>query len=182
MTHDEKQTKLDRMRYTNDSLSSTMVILAIVLNVLFYVGIYQCDHITHKAEPSFFYYSWTIGASVIYNLLFLLFCFLASVGVKGRKEGYTVPLLLVGAMQFVRVFYIPAIATGKPSISALLGLTPAYQATYVVGDVTHQVMTNGQYLFSVIMLVGSGVLCIAAAVNSYLNNRKLAEYMKSIEN
>ncbi len=182
MTHDEKLTKLDRMRYTSDSASSTMVILAIVLNVLFYVGIYQCDHVTDKAEPSFFYYSWTIGASVIYNLLFLLFCFLASVGVKGRRPGYSVPLAVIGVMQFVRIFYIPAITTGKPQIGSLFGIAQEFTPTYVVGDVTYQVMTNGHYLFSVIMLAVSGVLLIVAAVNSHLNNRKLAAYMATIEN
>ncbi len=182
MNNEDKLTKLDRMRYTNDSASSTMVILAIVMNVLFYVGIYQCDHITDKADPSYFYYSWSIGASVIYNLLFLLICFLASVGVKGRKSGFTLPLLAIGAMQFVRIFYIPAVANGKAQIGSLLGIPQKYDATYVVSEVTHYVMTDGRYLFSVIMLAGSGALLIAAAVNSYLNNRKLAAYMATIEN
>lgn len=182
MTQDIKRTKLDRMRYTNDSLSSTMVILAIVLNVLYYVSLYQCDHVTNKAEPSYFYYSWTIGASVIYNLLFLLFCFLASVGVKGRKTGYTGVLLALGAMQFVRIFYIPAIATGKPQIGKLFGMAQKFDPTYTVGDKVVKIMTDGHYMFVVIMLVASGLLCIAAAINSHLNNRKLAAYMRTIEN
>lgn len=181
MTQDVKLTKLDRMRYTKDSASSTMVILAIVLNVLYFVSLYQCDHITNKAEPSYFYYSWTIGASVIYNLLFLLFCFLASVGVKGRKSGYTGILSFLGVMQFVRIFYIPAIATGKTQIGSLFGLEQTFEPTYQVGETVHNVMTEGHYVFAVIMLIVSGVLCIAAAVTSYLNNRKLAAYMKTIE-
>ncbi len=182
MTNDAKLTKLDRMRYTNDSASSTLVIIAIVLNVLFYVSIYQVDHVTDKANPSFFYYSWSIGASVIYNLLFLLFCFLASVGVKGRKSGYTVPLLFLGVMQFVRLFYIPAIATGRPQIGSLFGAAQPFEPTYVVGEQTYHVMTNAQYTFALVMLIGSGICCIVAAINSYLNNKKLAAYMATIQN
>ena len=42
-------------------------------------------------------------------------------------------------------------------------------------------MTDGQYAFAVAMLVVSGILCIAAAINSYMNNKKLASYMATIE-
>ncbi len=181
MTQDVKLTKLDRMRYTKDKRSSMMVILAIVLNVLYFVSIYQVDHATHKAEPTFFYYSWSIGASVIYNLLFLLAAFLCSEGVKGRRTGFTATLLIIGALQFVRVLYIPAVATGKFQIGNLIGGAQDFKATYKIGETVHEIMTNGQYIFALIMLVGSGVLCIAAAILSYINNKKLASYMKSIE-
>ena len=65
MTREERQIKIDRMRYTKDSLSSGLVLLAIVFDVLYFVSIYQTD-------VGNYYYNWLIGASVIYNLLFLL--------------------------------------------------------------------------------------------------------------
>ncbi len=167
MTQEAKVTKLDRMRYTKDSTSANMVYVAIVLNVLYYVGIYQMDHASEKPSTEYLYYTWLIGASVIYNLLFLLIGFLSSVGVKERRHGYTPILVFLGVMQIVRIFYLPA---------------KAHAATYVIGETTYEVMTSGQYAFSVAALAVSGALCVAAGVLSYLNNKKLADYMKSIEN
>ena len=41
---EQKRISLDRMRYTKDGLSSGLVLLAIVFNVLYFVSIYQQDH------------------------------------------------------------------------------------------------------------------------------------------
>lgn len=169
-------TKLDRMRYTKDKRSSQMVLLAIVLNVLYFVSIYQQDHpVVKPISADYPYYSWLIGASVILNLLFLLIGFLCSEGVKGRRKGYTGILLFLGVLQFVRIFYLPA----KAHNAVYSQTVKSAEGAAVV--VTKKVMTDGQYAFAVAMLVASGILCIAAAVNSYLNNKKLADYMKSLE-
>ncbi len=159
-------TKLDRMRYTKDKRSSMMVLLAIVFNVLYFVSIYQQDMKGGVASPSYPYYTWMIGASVIVNLLVLLIGFLCSEGVKGRKSGYPVALLVIGAFQLGRIFYLPA------KVKAMV---------YSYNNVEYHVMTNGQYTFAIVMLILSGVLCILAGINSYLNSKKLATYMKTIE-
>ena len=75
MTTDDRFVKRDRMRYTKNSLSSSLALLAIVFNVLYFVSIYQSD----KGK---FYYTILIGASVLYNLVFMLMAFLSSEGVK----------------------------------------------------------------------------------------------------
>ncbi len=160
MTQDVSQVKLDRMRYTKDTLSSGLVLLAIVLDALYFVSIYQSD-------VGSWYYTWVIGASVIYNLLFMLMAFLASEGVKSRKNGYTIPLLFIGLMQFARVFYLPA---------------KAHAAEVELSGTVSAVMDDSQYYYLIICLMISGVCCLAAAVISFLNNQKLANYMRSIEN
>lgn len=159
MTPEERSISLDRMRYTKDKLSSNLVLVAIVLDALYFVSIYQSD-------VSTWYYNWVIGASIILNLLFLLTAFLASEGVKSRKNGYSLPLLVLGAIQIVRIFYLPA---------------KAHAATVVLSGTEVPVMDNGQYLYTVICLALSAVCCIAAAVISFLNCRRLAEHMKSLE-
>lgn len=160
-------TKLDRMRYTKDKRSANMILLAIVFNVLYYVSIYQQDHpVVKPISPDYPYYSWVIGASIIVNLLFLLIGFLCSEGVKGRKKGYSGILLFLGVLQIGRIFYLPA---------------KAKVATYTNNGEVFRVMTDKQYIFAVVMLALSGLLCLGAAVNSYLNNKKLDNYMKSIE-
>lgn len=159
MTQSDLFIKRDRMRYTKDSFSSGLVLLAIVFDVLYFVSIYQTD-------VGSYYYNWLIGASVVYNLLFLLTAFLASQGVKSRKPDYCLTLVIVGLLQIVRVFYLPA---------------KARDAIVVVGEQELRAMTDGQYLYVVICLIASAVCCIVAAVSCYLNCKQLAEHMRQLE-
>lgn len=155
-----KSVARDRMRYTKDKRSANLVLVAIVLDCLYFVNIY-------KSDVGSYYYTWQIGASIIYNLLFLLTAFLASEGVKNRKTGYTGILLGIGLMQVVRIFYLPA---------------KAHAAVITVSGAEVVVMDDQQFLFVVVCLILSAVCCIAAAVNSFVNNKNLAEHMRSIEN
>ena len=77
---DDRIVKRDRMRYTKNTLSSTLALLGIVFDVLYFVSIYQSDVGTY-------YYNILIGASVLYNLIFMLMAFLSSEGVKNYKPG-----------------------------------------------------------------------------------------------
>ena len=160
MTQNDLYIKRDRMRYTKDSLSSALVLLAIVFDVLYFISIYSSD-------VGSYYYTWMIGASVIYNLLFLLIAFLASQGVKSRKTGYSFPLLIIGLLQLARVFYLPA---------------KAHAATVEIGKDVTEVMTDGQYSYVVICLVASAVCCVVAAISSYISNKQLALHMSQLEN
>ncbi len=159
MTLEDKQVKVDRMRYTKDKLSSTLVLLAIVLDALYFVSIYETD-------IGSYYYNWTIGASVVYNLLFLLIAFLASEGVKNRQNGFMIPLIVLGLMQIARIFYLPA---------------KAYASTVDVAGEMLAVMSDRQYLYVVVLLAVSGICCLIAAVTSTINNTTLARYMRSLE-
>ena len=159
MTQEERTIANDRMRFTKDTLSANAVIVAIVLDCLYFVSIYQSD-------VSTWYYNWVIGASIICNLLFLLIAFLASEGIKSRKTGFTLPLIALGAFQIVRIFYLPA---------------RAHAATVMISGEEVLVMGNGQYLYTVICLALSAVCCFFAAVNSHNNNKKLAAHMQTIQ-
>lgn len=160
MTQSDLFIKRDRMRYTKDKLSSNLVLLAIVFDVLYFVSIYQTD-------VGSYYYNWLIGASVIYNLLFLLTTFLASQGVKSRKPDYCLTLIIVGLMQVVRVFYLPA---------------KAHKAVVQVGEQQLRAMSDGQYIYVVGCLVASAVCCVVAAVACYCNCKNLAAHMRELEN
>jgi hypothetical protein len=160
MTLEERNVKRDRMRFTKDTLSANLVLVAIVLDALYFVSIYNSD-------VGNYYYTWQIGASVIYNLLFMLIAFLCSEGVKSRRTGYTGLLLGIGVMQIVRIFYLPAQAHG---------------ATVTIMGETLTVMDDLQHLYVVACLAVSAVCCISAAVTSYINNRTLAQHIRSMEN
>lgn len=159
MTQDNA-VKKDRMRYTKDKLSANLLLLAIVADVLYFVNLYQTD-------VGSYFYTWQIGASVVYNLIFLLAVFLASEGVKNRLNTYLPVMLAAGIMQFVRIFYIPM---------------QARNAVIAIGDQQIPVMENGQFTYMTVCLIVSGVLILIACVTSFINNKTLAAYMNSLQN
>ena len=71
MTAEDRSIQRDRMRYVKNSLSSTLAIVGILFNVFYFVSIYKSDVDTY-------YYNILIGASIVYNLVFMLAVFLAS--------------------------------------------------------------------------------------------------------
>ena len=80
----EQTVALDRMRYTKNKLSGNLALLAIVCNVLYFVAVY-------KTDVGNYFYEFFIGASVLYNLVFMLTAFLSSESVKNYKISYNVP-------------------------------------------------------------------------------------------
>lgn len=159
MTQEERSIQTDRMRYTQDTMSANLVLVAIVMDALYFVSIYQSD-------VSTWYYNWVLGASIICNLLFLLTAFLASEGVKSRKTGFTLPLIALGVFQVVRIFYLPALA---------------HSSTVVIAGEEIAVMGDSQYFYTIVCLAVSAVCCVVAAVVSHMNNKKLADHMKTLE-
>ena len=151
---DDKQIRKDRLRYTKNSLSSGLTYLAILFNVLYFVNIYRSD-------VGNYYYTWLTGVSIVYNLLFLLTAFLCSEGVKRYHFGYSVTLLVIGALQFVRIFIIPKRAA-KTVINT--------------GGVEQAVMTGSQHTAVVIFLTVSGILCIIAGVVGMIKSIRLRNY------
>ena len=155
---DPKQVKLDRMRYAKNALSSRLTYLAILFNVLYFVSIYESD-------VGSWYYSITIGASIVYNLVFMLITFLASEGVKNYKMGYSVLLLAAGALQIGRIFYLPL---------------QAYKATVTISKVTYPVMEVPQLVWVIICLGLSAACCLVAGIIGIHRSRTLAAYNASL--
>lgn len=161
---ERKQIQLDRMRYTKNTLSSRLAYLAILFNVLYFVNIYESD-------VGSWYYTWLIGVSVVYNLLFMLLSFLASEGVKNYKQGYGFLLMGAGIGQIVRIFILPTMAH-----SALTKrVDPVLKKTMEV-----PVMENGQFLLVIVYLCLSSVCCLAAGVLAVQRSRRLAAYNASL--
>lgn len=156
MTKDVSLIKKDRMRFTKNTASSTLCYIAILFNVLYFANIYSTD-------VGNYYYSITIGMSVVYNLLFLLFTFLCSEGVKNYSKGYSILLLVIGAMQIVRIFEIPM---------------KAHNTEISLSNVSVQVMDDKQFAIVIIFLVISAVCCIAAGVIGLIKTITLENYKK----
>ena len=156
---DAKQVRLDRMRYAKNALSSRLTYLAILFDVLYFVSVYESD-------VGSWYYQIIIGASIVYNLLFMLMTFLASEGVKSYKESYGWLLLAAGAGQIVRIFILPL---------------QAYKATVTISKVTYPVMETNQLIWVIIFLAASALCCFAAGAVGVYRSRTLAAYNASLD-
>ena len=156
---EEKLIQRDRMRFTKNKLSSNLTYLAILIDVFYFICIYRSDVGT-------WYYNILIGASIIYNLIFMLAAFLSSEGVRNYKLGYSYLLGVLGILQIVRIFILPL---------------QAHTATVIIQDQAVTVMDGGQFARCVIYLLLSAACCLVAAVAGILRSRALSAHMASME-
>ncbi len=158
MTAEDRAIRRDRMRFIKNSLCSNLAILGILFNVFYFVSLYKSDVDTY-------YYNILIGASIVYNLIFMLAVFLSSEGVKNYKKNYSYLLAVIGALQIVRIFILP---------------TSAHTAVTTVNGVSVVVMPDGQFTWMVACLILSAACLIASAVVNFIRCGELAEHLKSL--
>lgn len=156
---EQKRIQLDRMRYTKNTFSSRLTLLAILFDVLYFVSIYEAD-------VGSWYYRILIGPSIVYNLLFMLLAFLASEGVKNYKKSYAYMLLTLAAGQIVRIFILPV---------------QAFQSVVTIKKVDYPVMDQAQFVYVVACLCLSAACCLIAGVVGVIRSSKLAQYNASLE-
>ncbi|MBQ9300025.1 MAG: hypothetical protein IJ214_05895 [Clostridia bacterium] len=156
---EDREIKLDRMRFVKNTSSSRLCYLAILLNVLYFVSIY-------KSDVGSWYYQILVGGSIVYNLLFMLMTFLASEGVKSYQKNYSKILLVVGVLQIARIFILPL---------------KSHQAVVKVSGVETVVMQNPQFIRVLIYLAGSAACLLAAAMINWRKCGMLEKHMKTLE-
>ena len=156
MTKDVNIIKKDRMRFTKNTISSTFCYLSILFNVFYFVSIYS-------SNVGNYYYNITIGLSVVYNLLFLLFSFLCSEGVKNYNKLMSFVMIGLGALQIGRIFYIPM---------------KAHSTTISLEGTEILVMDDKQFVFVLIWLALSAAFGIAAGVIGVIKTNTLENYKK----
>lgn len=159
-TPEDKYIQRDRMRYIKNSACSNLCYLGLLFDVFYFVLIYRQDVGTY-------YYTIQIGASIIYNLVFMLAVFLASEAVKNYKKNYSIVLLVAGAMQIVRMFVIPA---------------AAHSAETLVAGEEVMVMTDGTFTKAIVYLAVSAAALLFSAVLNYIRCSALEAHIKSLEN
>ncbi len=158
MNQDERTIQRDRMRFIKNTQSSGLCYLGILFDVFYFVSI--C-----KSDVGTYYYTYMIGISIVYNLIFMLAAFLASEGVKNYKKEYSYVLLVLGIIQFIRIMIIPM---------------QAHSAVTLVNNVETQVMQNGQFIRVIIYLVLSGAALITSALINLNKCRELNEHLKTL--
>lgn len=157
--NEEKSIRLDRMRYTKNSLASGLALLAILFDVFYFISIYE-------SNVGSWYYNILMGASILYNLVFMLAAFLSSEGIKNYKIGYSYVMIVLGILQIVRIFIYPV---------------KAHAAVVTIQNESVQVMQNRQFIFCVIWLLASAACLITGAVIGMIRSRQLAAHIASLE-
>lgn len=159
MTAEERTIQRDRMRFIKNSLSSNLAILGILANVFYFVSIY-------KSDVGTYYYSYIIGISIVYNLIFMLAVFLSSEGVKNYKRNYSYLLAAIGVIQIVRIFIIPV---------------DAHRTTVDLNGQSVLVMQNAQFTRVLIYLIISAVCLVSSAVVNFIRCNELEAHLKTLE-
>ena len=157
--NEEQFIQRDRMRFTKNTLSSGLALLAILFNVFYFVSIY-------KSDVGSYYYNILIGASILYNLIFMLTVFLCSEGVKSYNKAYACVLLVAGALQILRIFILPM---------------RAHTSVATINQQETIVMQNAQFIRVIIYLVASAACCFVAGLVGIRKSRVLAAHMATLE-
>lgn len=157
--NDEKLVRLDRMRYTKNTLASGLALLSILFDVFFFISIYE-------SNVGSWYYNILIGASILYNLVFLLAAFLSSEGIKNYKIGYAYLMVVLGIGQIIRIFIYPM---------------RAHAATVTIQEQAVTVMETAQFVRCVLYLLISAGCLIAGAIVGVTRSRALKAHLASLE-
>ena len=156
--NDDKQVRLDRMRYTKNTLASGLALLSILFDVFFFISIYE-------SNVGSWYYNILIGASILYNLIFLLAAFLGSEGIKNYKISYSYLMIALGIGQIIRIFIYPV---------------RAHAATVTIQEQAVTVMENPQFIRCVLYLIISAACLFAGAVVGMSRSRQLKAHLQSL--
>ena len=157
--NDERTTRLDRMRFTKNTTSANLALLAIIFNVCFFISIYESD-------VGSWYYTILVGGSILYNLIFMLAAFLSSEGIKNYKIGYSYLMIVLGIIQIARIFIYPV---------------KAHNTVVTIQEQAVTAMGGGQFARTVLYLVLSAACLFAGAVVGIIRSRALAGHLATLE-
>lgn len=171
--NEARRIQLDRMRYNKNLLSSRICYLAILFNVLYFVTMFEINHQR--------FYEVLMGASVVYNLLFLLLCFLASEGVKNYKSGYGYLLLGLGGIQIARIFIMPAkMAATLVTLQEVKKRDGRKMVTVLEEVIVPGALPAHEHTLAIVFLCLSAACCLIAGVVAVVRSRKLRAYNASL--
>ena len=157
--NEESTIRLDRMRYTKSTFSSGFALLAILFDVMFFISIYESD-------VGSWYYNILVGASILYNLIFMLAAFLSSEGVKNYKISYSYLMIALGIGQLVRIFIYPMKAHG---------------AVVTIQEQAVAVMSDGQFVRLCLYLALSAACLFVGAVVGIIRSRALSAHLATLD-
>lgn len=152
----------DILRYKKNKFASSFALLALVFNCLYFTLLYAvCQTALYKVP---------LGFSVIINLLVLLCGFYSSEGIKGYNKKFSIVLLVLAAVQLLRIIYYPSIGAARGWLA---------NDNHYFG-ITMNNAANATLM--IIYLVGSAACFAVSAVQGYIVARRLEVFQKKIDN
>ena len=159
----------DILRYKTNKLPASLALLGIVFNCLYFCLLYG-----YKTS---FFSMWKIGFSVVLTLVFLLITFLASEGIKAYNKKFTIVLIVLAAVQIIRMFGLPLEALIHDTNLAEGEIRALGELRYFGIDLN----SATSYTLLIVWLAASAACLVAAAVLGYINCTKLEKFQKKIE-
>lgn len=159
----------DIMRYKTNKLPASLALLGIVFSCLYFCLLY--------GFKTSFFSQWKIGISVMLTLILLLVTFLSSEGIKAYKKNYSIVLLVLAALQVVRMFGLPLEALQYDGKLAAGDVHALEELRYFGFNLT----SGASYAILVVWLAASAACLAAAAVIGYINCVKLEKFQKQID-
>ena len=124
----------------------------------FFISIYE-------SNVGSWYYNVLMGASILYNLIFLLAAFLSSEGIKNYKISYSYLMIALGIGQIIRIFIYPM---------------RAHAATVTIQEQAVTVMENPQFIRCVLYLVISAACLFVGAFVGMTRSKQLKAHLQSL--
>lgn len=153
----------DILRYKKNKKAANFALLGLVFNCLYFMLLYS--FISKNFKDNF--YTPILGGSVILTLVTLLSAFLASEGVKGYNKKYGILLIVLAAVQIIRIFIVPLLGLTSDSLTGhYFGITLASGASFAL---------------LVIYLCASAACYVAAAVFNYIIAGRLEKHQKAVD-
>ena len=87
---------VEKKKYKNDTFAYIFVLLGIVFNCFAFIKLYE--------QNANFFYDYRMAFSVLFNLIFMLAVFLTAENVKKYHRSYAIVAIVIGALQFLRIF------------------------------------------------------------------------------
>lgn len=158
MNNNEYTIKTDIMRYKPNKVSFLFCVLSIVLNVAMFLIIYQEAHCTSNV---------LLGIDLVINVVFMLAVFLLSEKTKAYniKAGYIA--IVMGIFEMLRILFIPLYYYNKH-------LTFLETGNGIIG------LSQGQFIWCVVLMVVSGIFLIAAGIDTIIKSRRLTVHLANI--
>lgn len=171
LSENQKIVQDDILRYKTNKLASLLAILGIVFNCLYFMLLYGLNND--------YFYNIEIGISIILTLAVLLSVFLSSEGIKKYNKTYSIVLLVVAAIQVIRLIVMPILA-----VNGISWFAPSqFQSDQALAGHYFEIELTpiATCIILVIYLAASAGCLVASAVIGYIYAKRLETFTAKVE-
>lgn len=170
--------KVEKLRYQPNKRSYYLALLAILFNV---VNLFTVINST-SVRPTF-----EIGVKILMNIILLLVIFLGMEKMKVYDKKWSIIVMVLGAIAFVRILWLPAnikqwSSETKEQVALILEKeSPTEQDLKLINQLNQKADEYDKVSFnSIIYLSITGTLLILSGIDAYNKSSKLEAFLKEV--